>query len=271
MASIFKYIIIVLFLVTAFSCNVSEIETEIEIPYQGDFLVVHGFISQDDGVYLTLQKTKPHKCRNCSDGVSNAVVSLYEDGVYLLDLQTGDGYFYFSPDWFIPVLGKKYHIKAEADKIQTAVSSSVSLMQVVPIDTAYVEVTENPYRMKICFSFFDISNERNHYIVKVFSGNEHGFKWNKHFLYNKAIGDEVAIYGKIEGETIHFRDNDDATVWFVLYHLSPQLVQFIYSREENFYSEDDPFAEYPVPVYNNISNGYGFFGSYEKDIYVITF
>jgi len=271
MESIFRYVIYLLLTLTTLSCNVSEIETELDIPYKGDFLLLHGFISHGEGVRLFLQKTVPHSCKDCSDSISNAVVSLYENGVYLFDLNTDDGYWYYSPSSFSPSLGYEYYIKAEADKMPTAISSVVNLMKIIPIDTAYIEATENPYRLKIRYRFSDIPHERNHYIIRVISGNEDGFMWNKHSMFNKVIGDEVANYGKIEGETIYFLDDDHDEVKVMLYHLSPQLVQYIFSREENFFSEDDPFSEYPVPVFSNISNGYGFWGSYAKDTYTISF
>lgn len=270
MESIFRYIIYLVIVLTAVSCNVSEIETELDIPYRGDFLVLHGFICQDEGVRLFLQKTVPHSSTDYSDSVSNAVVSLYENGTYLIDLNTDDGYWYYSPSSFSPSIEKEYYIKAEADKIPTAVSSSVSLMQIVSIDTAYIEATENPYRLKIRYRFSDIPNERNHYIVRIISGNEDGFMWNKHSIFNKVIGDEVANNGEIEGEAIYFLDGDHEEVKVMLYHLSPYLVQYIFSREENFFSEDDPFSEYPIPVFSNISKGYGFFGSYATDTYIIS-
>ena len=273
MESIFRYIIYLLIVLTAVSCNVSEIETELDIPYKGDFLVLHGFICQDEGVRLFLQKTVPHSCATCSDSVSNAVVSLYENETYLFDLNTDDGYWYHSPSSFSPSIGNEYYIKAEAYKIPTAVTSSVSLMQMVSIDTAYIEATENRYRKKIRYRFSDIPNEQNYYMVQVISGNgnEDRFMWDKFSVFNKVIGDEVANNGIIEGETIHFVGDDDHDVELILYHLSPQLVQYIFSREENFFSEDDPFSEYPVPVFNNINKGYGFFGSYASSVYTIRF
>jgi hypothetical protein len=65
-------------------------------------------------------------------------------------------------------------------------------------------------------------------------------------------------------------DGDHEEVKVMLYHLSPHLVQYIFSREENFFSEDDPFSEYPIPVFSNIRKGYGFFGSYATDTYIIS-
>lgn len=269
MESIFRFIIYLLLTLTTLSCNVSEIETELNIPYKGDFLILHGFICQSEGVSLILQKTVAHSCTKCSDSVSNAVVSLFENGVYLFDLNTNDGYKYHSPLTFSPTMGNEYHIKAEADNMPTAISSPVELMQIVPIDTAYIEATENPYRMKIRYSFADIPLERNHYFASVLSVDEDSLMWDKHNVFNSVVGDEVSKNGNIEGELSYFLDSDFNEAKVRLYHLSPSLVQYLYSRVENFYSEDDPFMEYPIPVFSNISNGYGFFGSYTKDTYTI--
>jgi len=271
MASIFKLLIYLLLIVTTISCDVSERETELDIPYKGDFLVLNGFISQGEGIRLVVQKTVSHSCRNCSDSVSNAVVSLYENGVYQFDLITDDGYNYYSPSSFSPSIDKEYHIKAEADKMPTAISSLVKLMPIVSIDTAYLETTENPYKMKAHYSFIDIQLERNQYIASISSGEEDGIFWCDHASFDFVIGDEVAKDGHLEGELIYFLDSEHGEANIILRHLSPPLAQYLYSRNENFFSEDDPFGEYPIPVYSNISNGYGFFGSYAKDRYNIRF
>jgi hypothetical protein len=269
MASIFKFFICVLLTLTTFSCNISEIETELDIPYKADFLVLHGFICQGEGIRLILQKTVPHSCNDCSDSVSNAVVSLYENGAYLFDLNTDDGYWYYSPLSFSPNVGSQYHIKAEADKMVTAISSAVNIMQKVPIDTAYIEATENPYKVKVHYRFTDIPFERNQYLVRILADGEDEFMWGDPFNFDKVIGDEVSINGNIEGVSILFFNSDLDEISVLLYHLSPLLVQYLYSRQANMFSEEDPFIEYPVPVFSNISNGYGFFESYSKDTYII--
>lgn len=271
MESVFRYIVCLLIALTIISCNVAEIETELDIPYNGDFFVLHGFIDQSKGVRLIVQKTLPHSCTNCSDSVSNAVVSLYENGAYLLDLSTDDGYWYYSPLSFVPDMGNEYQIKTDANNMLTAISSSVNLMQSVPIDTAYIETDDNPYHLKINYRFNDIPNERNHYIARIVSGDDDKYILNNLFLYNSIIGDEVAQNGIIEGKLIYYLNDEADEVKVILYHLSPSLVQYIYSREENFYSEDDPFSEYPIPVLTNISNGYGFWWAYATDVYTISF
>lgn len=271
MESTFRYLVYLLFVLTTLSCNVSEVETELDIPYKGDFLVFHGFINQAEGVRLVLQKTVAHSCTTCSDSVSNAVVSLYENGAYLFGLNTYDGYWYYSPSSFSPVMGNKYQIKAEADNMPTAISSSLQLMKKVSVDTAYVKTTDNLYKIKVHYRFTDIPDERNHYMVRVVSAGEDGCLWDKNLLYNKVIGDEVAKNGVIEGESIYFLNDEHEEIQIVLYHISSSMVQYIYSLEDNFFSEDDPFSEYPVPVYNNISNGYGFLGAFASDSYAISF
>lgn len=271
MESVSRFIIYLLIALTIISCNVSEVETELEIPYKGNFFVLHGFIDQYEGVRLIVQKTLPHSCTNCSDSVSNAVVSLFENGTYLFDLNTDDGYWYHSPSTFLPAMGNVYQIKAQSDKIPTAISSSVGLMQRVSIDTAYIESDDNPFRLKINYRFCDIPDERNHYIVRIVSGDDDKYMLNNLFLYNSIIGDEVAQNGIIEGEKIYYCNGETDKVKVILYHLSQSLVQYIYSRNENFYSENDPFNEYPVPVFTNISNGYGVLGAYATDVYTISF
>lgn len=271
MESVFRFIIYLLIVLTTLSCNVAEIETELDIPYKGDLFVLHGYIDQGEGVGLFVQKTIPHSCTNCNDSVSNAVVSLYENGAYLFDLNTDDGYWYYSQSSFLPVIGNEYQIKTQADKMPTAISSSVGLIQNVAIDTAYIETSDNPYRVKINYRFDDIPNERNHYLARVVAEDAERYMLNNHSTFNLLIGDEVAKNGTIEGELIYYLNDEHDEVTVILYHLSPSLVQYIYSREENFFTEDDPFSEYPVPVFSNISNGYGYWGAFATDRYTIRF
>lgn len=271
MESHFKSFICVLLSLTTFSCNISEIETELPIPYRGDFLVLHGFICQGEGVRLILQKTVPHSCNECSNKVSNGVVSLYENGTYLFDLNTDDGYLYNSPSSFSPTVGSQYHVKAEADGMACAISSTVSPMQIVSVDTAYISTTETPYKVKVHYCFTDIPFERNQYIVRILAGDEDEFMWGTPNMFDNVIGDEVSNNGIIEGVLIFILNSNLDEIKVMLYHLSSPLVQYLYSRQQNMFSEEDPFGEYPVPVLCNISNGYGFFGSYAKDTYTIRF
>lgn len=71
---------------------------------------------------------------------------------------------------------------------------------------------------------------------------------------------------------LNFKTNDYSTdteeLIVTLKSLDEARYRYLRSKELQNWNEGNPFAE-PVNVYNNIENGYGIFGGYSSDIYIL--
>ena len=126
-------IILFTFVLIVNSCQLEQ-EFEYKDKFPESQLVVDAFL-HENGVYGEIRKTLSPLDINSPDSVSEANISLYENGIFLFDLLKNDSYLYLSPKSFIPRKDKTYHITAQAQAFETIQSSTQSLTQKVLIDT----------------------------------------------------------------------------------------------------------------------------------------
>lgn len=117
--------------------------------------------------------------------------------------------------------------------------------------------------------FGDESDDANSYIF--------GGVWNSFAVFNDELingkdyqlevyqstgfwGDDEQVAEQIKDNLNTSIGNFEKTTIF-LQSISPELFLYLKSIELQSFNDGGPFME-PVPVYNNINNGYGIFGSY---------
>ena len=243
-----------------------EFEKEIDYRtiYDGDKLIVHGFISPQDGIRVIVKKTVPPNDMNGNDKVSNATVSVFEGDKQIAVLKSENNYLFVSDESFVPELGKKYFVRVKSDGMAEIRSSAQLLIPETPIDS--FRIVPDPFsNFMQMIVFFTNKNPLNYaYYFKMISyqdtdDNENPV-WESIEFFNP--------YGTIENIVSNFNATENPiyntcdSIQVELFVLSPDLSLFLESQRKFESSKDDPFFDRPYPVFSNIDGGFGIFGAY---------
>lgn len=276
--------------------NCTEKPLDDILPFEGQKLVLEGFITATKPIAISVFKTLPPTGDFFAEnnGVTTATVYLFEDDILVETLQhDGDG-LYISPNDFRPKLGKSYHIEVTAADFPKAVSKPEMLPDSVPVftwdftDSLFID--NNTIEGRLAFDFQDIINEENFYniiIEGVYDDNRENVAfWGDVFsvenpdcelfgvgyFKDKCFENDLFSHNFITncrryGTT--FNDN----LRFNQLRLTLRIVPKSYYDYEHFLSisldnEDNPFAE-PTEVYTNINGGYGVFTTYLERVVII--
>ncbi len=160
-------------------CQGCQRDLGVELPYEGNRLVVFGLISADSVVSVRIDKTAPPTgVFLYSDSVSDATATLFEDGVFVENLNYIGKETYRSPSGFKPKAGKAYFLKVTVDgfpPVETepeVVPSEVKIEGYVFGDTIDNIFTGEARRLT--FTFSDEQKEGDFYnahIVGQYKGN----------------------------------------------------------------------------------------------------
>ena len=260
----------ILFNIISFSLlfNSCEIVKEIDYPIEYvEALIVHGFVSRQDGVSVVVKKTLAPNDVAGDDRVFNAVVSLYEDEnkIAVLNTVSDNEYLYVSDRSFVPEYNKNYSIRVSAEGFDESSSSKQLLDYETPIDSFKIVINPDMARYRHLVVYYTHSNpiksayyfKMSRYIngEKIFNPEWDFFSPFEVFensvagsnFIEKRIGVDYEIYDSIRLE---------------LFKLSPDLLRYLKSSKNYDTSREDPFYERPYPIYSNIENGFGIFGAY---------
>lgn len=91
-----------------------------------------------------------------------------------------------------------------------------------------------------------------------------GGYWGEEILFSDETFDGQTYTFDFEIESGFDSHNKAEEIIFVLKHLSEAQYEYQISKELQNWNDGNPFAE-PVPVYNNIKNGFGIFAGYSAD------
>jgi hypothetical protein len=251
------------------SCELTK-EIDYSTIYEGDKIVIRGFISPD-GVQVIVKKTVPPNKVNADDRLENAKIDLYEDNIRVTSLIAFNSYLYKSPLNFSMKLGSDYYITVEAPGFVKVVSASQTIFNPVQIDTLYLKIEDLTNYGNIIVSFN--VNQKNNlaYYIKT-------FKYVAGEVDSSSIGSEIFNpYGLID-KTVNGNNIIECQVGHIstfdslivnLYSLSPDLKKYLKSVQYYESSKEDPFFEQTYPVYTNIEGGYGIFASYSYSTKII--
>lgn len=271
----FSFYAILLIIVMA-AC---EKESRMNIPYEGDKLVLNSLIQPDSVMYFRVTKSKPVK----ESGnlrfpeLQGAVVTLQENGKTLP-----------APQWMM-INGKGYYVSqgvARAGAAYTVKVSYTGLANVVAIDStpakpeirdAFSQKTSNRVR----FFLKDNAGEKNYYRIRVYNADtvngvivplkQDTVKFRLDPSYNNNFVDIIgnAYYSevlvadeRINGKDVPFvlQTSKEVTASHMIVEVSG-LTRGAFKYLDGTYSQrlEDrlDFSIDPVNVYSNVENGYG--------------
>lgn len=246
-----------------FSCEEYTDEIDYKTIYNGDKIIVHGFISPQTGVQVIIKKSVPPNNLNASDTVNNAVITLYQNGTKLCELNKKSSYLFTSDSNLTIDSNSNYYIKAKADNLETILSCSQPIFEPVKIDSMRLIIDTNSYNSHIAVSFYDKKEFGETYYLKLLNyknGVIDTSSYREIFNPFGIIENTTKGVNTICEQTDYHTEFDSIRV--ELYTLSPDLGLFLKSEQNYDDSKDDPFYEITYPVYSNITNGYGVFASY---------
>ena len=259
MKNIFKNIIMV---TIVYSCVFTK---EIDDPtlYNGDRLIVQGYVSPQDGAWVVVKKTLPPNRLNDDDRVAHAVVTVYEDNTPVAVLNRIDDYLYESDASFVPEEGKRYSVQVKADNMTEVYSAAQPIFSATPVDSFKIFIFDkNPdFRYLIAYFTHDHPTCDAYYLKTIFyrDGVNSDLRFSQFFYAFGLIDHVVHGVNSVERQ-IEYVDFDSTRI--ELYTLSPDLKKFLESQQKYSSNEDMPFFEQPHPVFDNIRGGFGIFSSY---------
>jgi len=281
------HIISVILIILFFNTCETEGIIDYDIFEYENKLVVQGFISNEQGVIVNVNKSLP-PLTIYSDSIENKVknvkVQLFTDNIpsfYLNEIEEG---IFVSPDTFLAKYNKGYKIEITADDF-TTVTSSVQYLP-VPSEIDSVKYFKKDYFSYLSFSFCDNQLTKNNYYYEKYIYHSGGDDVENYFnpaneyfkLFDpgKVISDDLfnGSYHIIQDQIFvnYWNYNDTImadSVKIFLYSLSDDIVKFLNSIDQWEYSDDDLWQEIPVMVYSNINGGYGLFASYSQKSAII--
>lgn len=272
-----QYILLILFsCFLIFGCGMEK-EIDYKTYYAGDEIVVHGFISQDEGVQAIVRKTVSPAQSNNNDTLINPSVWLYENDKPLTQLINCSTSKYVSPKGITLSSSANYTIHVSCNGLEDVVSKQQKLVDRMYIDTAYISANYPSFRTyNVALEFNDIPDENNYFMVQIhkFYNGVDDYKAYNEFISAISVKRDADYFaGKIIQEyeiqnsagVNNFKGFD--SIRFDLITVSEDYYK--YGRSVNYYdlTNNSEFDENVYPIYSNITNGVGFFVSYERTSY----
>lgn len=260
MKTTYKIFILLLVLITS-SCELSK-EIDYNTFYEGDRIIVHGFISLQNGVQVLIKKSVAPNNVLSDDKVQNTIVTLYEDEIAIQQLRKIDDYQYGTELDFAPDFGKTYSIKINTENFNETSSNPQPVFMPVSIDSLKIIVEDNTNYENLVVWFTNSNQFGWSYYLKV-------YYYLNGIIDSSYTGAEIFNpYGLLENIVVgknsveHQLYNEFDSLKVELYTLSPDLTTFLESLQNYDSSKEDPFFEQTYPVFSNIIDGYGIFASY---------
>jgi hypothetical protein len=281
MKTVYSFLVIIALLILT-SC---EMVVEVDIPEQPPLLVFNGNAVADD----TLSIFRLTKSRGVLevissfqfDPVTDGEIVLYENDIPVDTLHhevifdEGD-----YPTRFIFHSGNTYYIEASGGGLPLVNAFTSVPVVVVPIITSYTPVSftdQNGNEIaELKFTITDPAPEVNYYHLFLngrsiyFNSNDPALNINAPFTFGEGFSgvpetffDDHLFNGQEKSMTVYMRRFDiSPTSGVVVELISMDRSGYLYNQSFRLQlnTEGNPFAE-PAPVFNNIENGYGVFGS----------
>lgn len=243
--------------------------------YEGDKLVVHGFISTQDGIHVWINKTRsPLDTTQIPIDIQIKSVYLLVDDIPLVELERIDNnYFSYNTDIVI-FENTKYSIKVNVNGYDEIYSSN-QIVPKTPLIDSIKYVKNNQLDDYIDFWFTDSDTFQNFfsYNYSLFYSGEEYIPKNQD-INNAPLLSDISFSGsqkhnRIDGNFYSINGLPDS-IHVNLYSLSEDYYNFLISLRQNAININDIFYR-PIPIKSNMSNGYGVFGanSYSTNTIII--
>ncbi|KQS27903.1 DUF4249 domain-containing protein [Dyadobacter sp. Leaf189] len=288
-----QLIIILLSFLILVGCK--ERGVNLQLPYEGDKLVLFGQVNTTDTVRIEVQKTYPPTDKSTYiEGIANATVGLFDEHGFLETLKYHSKGIYMSGSGRKWLSGSRYRIEVEAPGLPPA-STALEMMPTAPVVINYefgrsIDSKFNPGTpsKELIISIQDHLNEENYYmvIVKRSIGKDtfgtsifdldrpmDDFEDPCQFRYrsNIVLSDLCAENGKIilrKGVELNdqFGKEVDWTALDKVTVSTRQISKSYYEFCKTYYTESELITAFmpPFPRYTNITGGYGIFTGYNE-------
>ena len=276
-----------------------EKTVNIDLPYEGNKIVVNSFMMKDSLIYARLTNSSQLASRNNFPIPAGAKIDLYEDDVFKETMTRRNIY---NSEYFISmskaISGKKYTLKASATGLDNAEGSDT-----IPQKPSFTPVefkqanTGNDEKAKLVININDPARQKNYYRLRLYRADTNTqstgprFRVDKQYYHyfkvdNLTNNNDFDIFGDFEYWQIYFTDDEfdgrnvsltvnlnyfPSAIMYIapeLVHLSRDSYRYLQSRDNQFNNVDNPFTE-AVVVYNNIKGGYGIVGGMADSITVV--
>ncbi|HNW52266.1 MAG TPA: DUF4249 domain-containing protein [Prolixibacteraceae bacterium] len=269
--------ILTVFMLCILSACGYEKEIDYKTLYSGDKIVVHGFISLEHGAEAVVKKTVIPNEIEASDFISNPTVWLYENDKPFIQLMKENSSKYRSPAGTVLNKANQYSIHVSCDGFDDVYSNPQPLINKLFIDTVYVSKhNKGQSKYFLAFEFNDIPGEDNYFMYKV-----HEYYKGTDQYHNAEFIDPLAVKKDADYNTTRLIFETEINNWissdeefngfdsivFELVTVSKDY--YTYSRSADYYegTVSSEFDEYVYPIFSNITNGIGFFASWESTSY----
>ena len=276
-----------------------EKEVKIDLPYEGNKIVVNSFIMKDSLMYARLTNSSQLAGSNNFPIPAGAKIDLYEDDVFKETMTRKN---IFGREYFVSVSkassAKKYTLKASATGLDNAEGSDTipKKASFTPVEFRQIN-SGNDEKAKLVITINDPAGQKNYYRLRIYGADSSHQSTGPRLLPNKQYyhyfkvdnltsNNDFDIFGDIDHWQIYFTDDEfdgrnaslivnlnnfSSSVLYIapeLVHLSRDSYRYLQSRDNQFNNEDNPFTE-AVVVYNNIKGGYGIVGGMADSITVV--
>jgi hypothetical protein len=270
-----------------------ELVVDVKVPVDQPKITINSDFTPDTTWLVEVHRSKYILDDGPTAAIENAVVQIVDNNSNVVTL-THIGYGqYVSNDGLRPMENVQYELKVSAPAY-VAVSAQSSLPPVRTISNA--EVTwlaeggvQQEFNFSIDVTFIDDGNTDDYYEFKLFVLSEWQDPQSGEVIESRwpiyAYTDDPALKNEnierilfddklINGKEIKFRIkgmnffSEDQKIEVLMRSLSKDLYKYQLTAGLQNYSSGDPFAQ-PVPVYNNIINGFGIFGGYRESKFIV--
>ena len=276
-----------------------EKEVKIDLPYEGDKIVVNSFIMKDSLIYARLTNSSQISNRNYFPVPAGAKIDLYENDVFKETTTVKNIY---GREYFVSsskaIAGKKYTLKATATGLDNAEGSDTIPQKASFAPVEFKQTTSgNNEKAKLVITINDPAGQKNYYRLRLYGADTNRSATGPRFIIDKydfyyfkvdnlASNNDFDIFGDYDYRQIYFTDDKfdgrnvsltvnlnyfPSSISYIapeLVHLSRDSYRYLQSRDNQFNNEDNPFTE-AVVVYNNIKGGYGIVGGMADSITVV--
>ena len=254
-------------------------ESRIEIPYEGDKIVVNSFIQPDSLIYIRVTMSK--QVRETGNlqftGLDDAAVTLQEDGATLppprWQVINGQGYFVSSA---AAHAGKLYTIQAASDRL-TAVYGADS----TPVRPQLKNASAQRGTNRVRFSLFDDGAITNYYRIRIYKADtingvltankKDTVRFRLDPAFNNDFSDIIGISYRnefmitdelINGKDVQFvlqteKEVSAASMIVEVSALTKGAWLYLKATYDQRLNDGQDFSFDPVNIYSNVENGYG--------------
>lgn len=288
----FRFIFLILCFAALSGC---ERPLGVDLPYEGDKLVLFGVLSPKNVVSLQISKTVPATGSHIfGDGVTNAFVALYEDGIFIENLIHTSKGIYSSQKQYKPKIRKSYHVKITAngfppvETLPEVIPDTLRSVQYRFDQTITSTLNEDIPTRWLSLTFEDVDENSNFYNLEIVGSYQNkyvaiqtfdvdrpdgiedlcvsGGNYNNYFIrdvcfqntrFNMNIGVETIGFLQAEDPNNPSRTNERKCdeITVTLRNITPTY----YEYQKSYYEPEGLLQAFSPPIirYSNVNGGYG--------------